>query len=159
MHNRLKELEEERCRKIEQENLKDPKKAGKKVKRKKIDKPWEREYPVSLCPEYELMLLVTEYDYDLSNEHFQKYCVERGVLHTAGEIGSRRWEYKLDYTKSKEDFFNDAYFRYAKVIDGTAYKYTDKEMNIHWEIMCVSRVQLQDCWEIYCQINNKETVE
>ena len=35
MHNRLKELEEERCRKIEQENLKDPKKAGKKVKRKK----------------------------------------------------------------------------------------------------------------------------
>ena len=30
MHNRLIELEEERCKKLEQENLKDPKKRWKK---------------------------------------------------------------------------------------------------------------------------------
>jgi hypothetical protein len=155
MHNRLIELEEERCIKLEQENLKDPKKAGKKIKRKKIDKPWKRSYPVSLCQEYDLMLLVTDYDYDLSDEHFQKYCAERGVLQVAGEIGSRRWEYMLDYTKLKEDFFNDAYFQYAKVKeDGSAYKYSDEEMNIHWENLFISRVQLQDCWEIYCKIDN-----
>ena len=159
MHNSLIALEEERCRKLEQENLKDPKKAGKKIKRKKFEKPWKRPSPVCLCQEYDLMLLVTDFDYDLSNKYFQKYCTERGVLYKAGEIGSRRWEYMLDYTKSKEDFCNDAYFQYAKVNDGSAYKYSDKEMNIHWDILCVSRVQLQDCWEIYCQVNKKESVE
>jgi hypothetical protein len=153
MHNSLIALEEERCIKLEQEYLRVHNKV-KKIKRKKIEKPWRRPSPVSLCQEIELLPLVSEYDYDLSDNEFQKYCVSRGVLQVAGEKGSRRWEYMLNYSKTKEDFFNDVYFQFSKEYQGSRYKYNEEEMNIHWNILHTGRGQLQDCWEIYCQSKN-----
>ena len=78
--------EEDQCRALE-------KKSGKKIKRNKIKKPWTRAPKSSLCQDLDLLIIVDQYDYDLGNVDFKKYCRARSVLHVAGEEGSKRWEY------------------------------------------------------------------
>ena len=55
----LIEQEEIRC-KIKEEGT------GKKVTRRTIVKPWNRPGKKALCQEYDFLLMIDEYDYDLS---------------------------------------------------------------------------------------------
>lgn len=145
----LKDQEEERCREIEAENNKNEETKNKKVKRKTIPKPWVRPVDSTLCQEVDLLIMVSEYDYDLSDKTFQTYCSARGILHVAGEPGSRRWKYLTDYRKTKSAYLSDPYFQLSEEVDGKRHRYTDEEMETGWKIMLLGRAKLQDCRELY----------
>jgi hypothetical protein len=151
VHQFLIDREEERCRAIEAENNKHNETMGKKVKRKEITKPLVRPGDSGLCQENTFLLMVSEYDYDLSNKTFQAYCSARGILHVAGEPGSRRWKYLAGYRKTKSAYFADPYFQLSEEADGKQYRYTNEEMETGWKIMLLGRAKLQDCWELYSQ--------
>lgn len=149
IHQFLIDQEEKRYRAIEAENNKNEKTKGKKVKRKAITKPWWRLGDAALCQEVDLLIMVSEYDYDLADEMFQAYCSARGILHVAGKRGSTRWQYLADYRQTKIAYLTDTYFQQAEEVGGKRYCYTDEEMETGWKIMLLGRAKLQDCWELY----------
>lgn len=135
--------EEKRCKELEQIT-------GKKVPRRKITK-WSRPGAEALCQESDFLSKVYEYDYDLSDNGFQNYCLSRGVLNVAGEKGSKRWDVFLNHNKTRNQYLSDHYFHFAQEVDGKRYKYTDDEMETGWKIILIGRGELQDCWELYSQ--------
>lgn len=149
IHQFLIDQEEQRCRAIEAENDKNEETKNNKVRRKAIPKPWTRPSASSLCQESDLLIMVREYDYDLSIEKFQDYCSDRGILHVAGEHGSKRWEYMADFRKSKSVFLADLYFQFSDEVSGKQHRFTGEEMEAHWKILMLGRATLQDCWELY----------
>lgn len=142
IHKRLVEIESERYNKEVSE--------GKPARRKPVLKP-ERLGPYSLFQDFRLLEHVSEYDFILSDELFQEYCRERGVLHAAGTPGSRRWHYFVDHSKTMSEYISDPYFQFADAGDGEPYKYTDKELRDGWKVIHLGRALLQDCWELYTQ--------
>jgi len=149
IHQFLIDQEEKRCKEIEASYNKNEETRGKKVKRKTISKPWARPSGSALCQEPDLLIMVNQYDYDLSDERFQAYCSERGILHVAGDPGSRRWKYLADFRRTKSAYLADPYFQFAQEVDGKQYRYTDAEMETGWKIMLLGRAMIQDCWELY----------
>lgn len=156
IHQFLIDQEEKRCRTIEAENNKNHETNGKKVKRKTIQKPWVRPGDCALCQEHELLTMVSEYDYDLSDKKFQVYCSERGILNVAGESGSRRWKYLADYRKTKSTYLADPYFQFSEEVDQERYRYTGEEMETGWKIMLLGRAKLQDCWELHSRESSSQ---
>jgi len=144
----LQEKEEQRCRMLEEENRKTPKKKGIQVKRRKIQKPWTRFPNEALCQETELLLTVSEFDYDLSDESFQEYCRIRGVLHIAGNPNSRRWYYVKNHDIEENDFRKDRIIQYEKSIDGEEVERSKDAVDFDWKIISIGRAKIQDCWEI-----------
>jgi hypothetical protein len=149
MHQALIAQEEERCKKLESDHEKSEETRGKKVKRRAIARPWTRPAERSLCERADLLMLVTQYDYDLADESFLNHCEARGVLHVAGVPGSRRWEFFSDYGKLKSEYLADPYFQFAEKSSAKQYRYTDREMDSGWEIIVLGRATLQDCWQVY----------
>ena len=149
MYQFLIDQEEERCRAIEAENNKNEETKGEKVKRKTIPKPWERPGESALCQEVDFLIMVSEYDYDLSDKTFQAYCSARGILHVAGEPGSRRWKYVADFRKTKSAYLADPYFQFPEEVNGKQHRYTDEEVETGWKIMLLGRAKIQDCWELF----------
>ena len=156
MHQFLIAQEEARCSALEEKYKNNEATKDKKVKRKDISKPWTRSGRDSLCQENELLILVSEYNYDLSNKNFQDYCKDRGILSVAGKSGSKRWDFFLNYKKLKGSFSIDPYFQYAEEVDGKKYRYSDWELEIQWKIILLGRAKLQDCWEIFSSKVNME---
>jgi hypothetical protein len=126
-------------------------KTGKKATPKAISKPWTRKGESALCQENDFLVMIDEYDYDLSDLSFQNYCTERGILHIAGEQNSNRWLFLSDYNKSKTEYLASQYFQYAEKYEGKKYKYSDEEMETGWRIILIDRARLQDCWELFCK--------
>ena len=149
IHQFLIDQEEERCRAIETKNNKNEETKGKKVKRKTISKPWVRPGESALCQEVDLLIMVSAYDYDLSDKTFQAYCSARGILHVAGEPGSRRWKYVADFRKTKSAYLADPHFQFSEEVGGKQHRYTDEEMETGWKIMSLGRAMIQDCWELF----------
>jgi hypothetical protein len=149
IHKFLIDQEEERCKAIEAAYDKNLETKGKRVQRKTITKPWIRAVASALCQEADLLPMVSQYDYDLSDAGFQTYCSTRGTLHVAGEPGGRRWKYFAEYQINKDAFLADPYFQLSQEVDGKRIRYTDGEMETGWKIMKLGRAQLQDCWELY----------
>ena len=141
IHQYLKHQEEVRYKK--EESLK-----GKPVKRRKISKPWTRSFSLSLCPESDLLEMVTDFDYDLSDPEFQIYCKNRiGLNHALPQ--SRRWDFFEKHQLTKNDYLEDPYFHYAEEYNGKRYKYTEDELHSNWRVIMLGRATIQDCWEIY----------
>ncbi len=149
IHQCLIETEEKRCALIDSDNDSNGLGNGKRTTRRKIQKPWRRRAPQSLCQEIDLLSLVSEYDYDLHDSRFQEYCASRGVLHVAGKHGSGYWEYFSDFTKSDTEFFSDESRRFAQEVGGKRHRYSDDDLKSLWRIVIIGRAKLQDCWEIY----------
>jgi hypothetical protein len=149
IHQFLIAQEEERCKAIETANNENEETKEKKVKRKTISKPWVRPGDSALCQEVDLLIMVSQYDYDLFDEAFQAYCSARGILHVAGEPGSRRWKYLADFRKTKSAYLGDPYFQLSQEVDGKQHRFTDADMETGWKIMLLGRAKLQDCWELY----------
>ncbi len=145
------EREEARCRAIEAEYDERPSTKGQKVTRRKIPKPWKRPGANALCQETDFLVMVDEYDYDFASTDFQEYCLGRGTLSVAGEVGSRRWDYFLDYSITKGDYLEDPLHQYAEEVDRKQHRYTAHEMENGWTIICIGRAKLQDCWELFCK--------
>jgi hypothetical protein len=148
IHQHFKDEEEKRCLALEAQYQLDPKKKGKRVERRSIPKPWTR-FGDGLCQAIELLSLVNEFDYDLEDEGFQAYCEERGVLHVAGEAGSRRWKCFSRHNWTKEKYLADPFFQSAESVGGSSHEYTPEEMETGWKIIMLGRAKLQDCWELY----------
>ncbi len=142
VHRVLKARDDEHCR--ERERV-----TGKKVQRKNIQVPVVRLGPDALCQNIEYLLLVSEYDYDLSDSQFQDYCSARGTLHVAGVPGSTRWKYLADHTLAKDEYRSDPYFQFAQEFEGKRHKYSPDEVEVLWKVMLLGRATLQDCWELY----------
>jgi hypothetical protein len=149
IHQFLIEKEEERCKALEAEYNKSVETKGETVKRKKIPKPWSRPCKNALCQDIDLLIKVDEYDYDLLNIKFQEYCLTRGVLYIAGEVGSRHWDFFVDVGKTKSEYLEDPYFQSAIEVAGKRHSYTNEEMESGWTIIIIGRGKLQDCWELY----------
>jgi hypothetical protein len=150
IHQCLIEEEEKRCQMEETKRAAEGKDMRKPINRRKIAKPWTRSGPYALCQEVDLLPMIDEYDYDLTDIAFLDYCRSRGVLHLAGAPSSRRWDYFADYSKSKNDYLADENFWFAQEFKGKRHRYTEKELNSSWEIVVLGRAKLQDCWELYC---------
>lgn len=148
VHRYLIEQEEKRCQAIEAKS-----EVGsvtrKRRTRRKIPKPQVRVSKHALCQDIEILQMITEFDYDLTDKSFQNYCMVRGLLHIAGEPGSPRWEYFGTPGKKKGDYLADPYFQFAVEIDGAAHRFTDTEMEAGWKIIQLGRARFQDCWELY----------
>jgi hypothetical protein len=121
---------------------------GKPVKRRHV-RAWKRPGPEHLTQDPELLVRITEFSYDLEKKGFQKYCEGRGVLHVAGQRGSRRWLYMSDTRKDRDQFLSDPSFQYAQEHHGQRYKYTDEEMATAWRIVQLGRAALEDAWDLY----------
>jgi hypothetical protein len=134
----LEAVEEERCRQLEE-------KSKKKVKRRKINKPWQRGALPGLCQDPDLLLMVSDYAYDLEDPGFQRYCRERGVLHVAGVPGSERWMLFRDFGTGEDEFLQNRSLWISQV----GKEFTAEQMDTHWEIIRLGRSKLQDCWELY----------
>jgi hypothetical protein len=151
IHQALKAQEEDRCRRLEAQYARNEATKNKKVKRREIAKPWSRPGPQALCQDTDLLLLVSEYDYDLSRPDFQAYCRSRGILYMAGTPGTTRWEYSEHYGTTKAEFLDNPYFQYAQEVNGQRHRFTQDDMETQWRITCLARAQLQDCWELFSQ--------
>lgn len=151
IHKHFVDQEEERCRAIEDEYADHDKAHGRREKRRKIAKPWRRVGEAALCQEIDVLQLVTECDFDLSEASFQGYCSARGVLSVAGEPGSNRWAFVADFSKGRGAYMRDPYFAYAIEVNGERYKFSEQEMEFGWQLMQLARARLQDCWELYTQ--------
>jgi len=107
---------------------------------------WARPHPLTICQDCYVLACVTEYDFDLYNADFVKYCDSRGVKQRAG-LG-KRFAFTANHSASKAQFFKE--FAHAEgQADGSAYKYTEKEMKLHWQIMLTAKGAMQDCWEVF----------
>jgi hypothetical protein len=142
VHRALVAKEEARCLEREKET-------GKPVRRRRIAVPLVRIGPKALCQRTEFLLMVTDYDYDLSNEAFQAYCTGRGTSCLA-EPGSRRWDFFADHRLAKEDYLADPYFRSAAEHEGSRHTHSDDEMSSGWRVIQFGRAVLQDSWELFC---------
>ncbi len=140
IHRSLIADEEARCKALEAEK-------GKPVKRREIP-PWRRRGPQCLVQDPELLIRITEYSYDLEDEDFQSYCAARGVLHVAGERGSRRWLYMRDTRRGRDEFLADPEFQRAAEHQGERYKYTAEEMETGWRVVQLGRAALEDAWDL-----------
>lgn len=149
IHQHFKNLEEERCRKLEAAYQLEQATKHMTVERRAVPKPWKRSGEHALCEDPDLLVLATEYDYELQEEAFRQYCVARGRLHVAGEPGSRRWDYFVEHTRTKDEYLADPYFHFAATSHGEPYRFTDGELEIGWRIIRLGRATLQDCWELY----------
>ena len=110
---------------------------------------WKRPFPKMICQDLYVLEKVVEYDFDLEDAGFQAYAQARGVLHVAGVQNSIRWDFTKSFELGLADFLENTYFHYAKEHNGARYKYTEAEMHLHYEIMCIARAKLQDAWELY----------
>lgn len=138
----LQEAEEQRCLAREQAS-------GKPARRRNIRVPTVRLGPQALAHRHDLLILVRDYDYDLSDVAFCEYCRQRGTLSVAGVPKSRRWKIFADHQRTKEQYLADPYFHFAQTHEGGRHKYTDDEMASGWRVICYGRAVLQDCWELY----------
>ena len=121
-HQYLIEQEKERFRTIEAEKSKNEETKNNKVKRKSIPNPRTRPSTSALFQESGLFILVREYVYDLSIKRFLDYCSDRGILHVAGEPGSKRWKYSDDLRKTKSPFLADSYFHFSEKVNGKQHR-------------------------------------
>lgn len=97
--------------------------------------------PRALIQDIDVLCLVTEYDFDLSNEAFVDYCCRRGVYHKAGV--RQRLAFTANHLATREEF--NSLFGCST----TGIEYSEEEMDTHWKIMLGAKGALQDCWQLW----------
>lgn len=112
---------------------------------------WQRPYPEAILTRYELLCKITNFDFDLGNEGFQKYARSRGCLNTAFRAGSCHRRYVHDHWLTEADYLadNDIEITHAQIYEGKRHEYTESERHGNWQLIVVARAKLQDCWEVY----------
>jgi len=149
IHQHFKDLEEARCRELEAKRDRGEPGATTSIERRTVRKPWTRPGENALCQEGEFLVLVKDLDYDLSDAGFQAYCLARGVIHVAGEPGSKTWRFFEVHSKAQDEFLADPDLQQAQEHEGRRYRFTPSEMAVNWQIIELGRAKLQDCWELY----------
>ena len=65
---------------------------------------WSGALPVSICQDTDILLSIYEYDYDLNNHEFEKYCRERFGFRRADDPAY--FDHLCDYKMTKEEYFD-----------------------------------------------------
>ena len=102
---------------------------------------WTRPYCRTICQELDVVIRVTEYDFDLENAEFREYADRRGVLFKAG-VG-KRFAFTKNHAATKAEFFRE--FRFSK----KGVRFSDDDMEFHWRIMLAAKGYMQDAWELF----------
>lgn len=110
---------------------------------------WVGALPVSICQDFDVLIRISEYDYDSENSEFIKYCEARGVLYKAGIPGSIRYSATMDLETTKNSFMAENDFQYFQEYNGARLKCTGPELENHWRCMLSAKGSLQDCWEMF----------
>lgn len=109
---------------------------------------WRRPHPKYLCQDFYLCLRIEQYDFDLSDEAFQRYAKRRGVLYKAGT--GDRWRITADHQATREDFDRSDCRWMVSVATGKRTRLqTPAEMDEGWLIMRSMKGAFQDAWELY----------
>ncbi len=103
---------------------------------------WRRPGPQTICQDFDALVRVSEYDFDLNDPEFSRYCEQRGVGWKAGT--GRRLAFTADHAATKERFLRE----FGSSEKG--YVYSADEMETHWKIMRAAKGAMQDCWEVWC---------
>ena len=115
---------------------------------------WKRPHAATLLMDTETLKLVTEYDYDLSDEQFEEYARRRGCMNGAFREGSRHRMYVREHWLSEADFLADedpdvTHPEPSVYNDFSPPRYTEAERRGTWQVIALARAALQDCWEVY----------
>jgi hypothetical protein len=92
---------------------------------------WNRPHPMTMLQGFdtalELLLRITEWDFDLSDPGFVFYCKQRGTLYLVGEPGTAWWQMVCDFSR----------------------KEVGPGAGLDTKYLLIARGRLQDCWEMY----------
>lgn len=108
---------------------------------------WRRSHQSELLQDRNLLLHVTQYDYNLENPNFVAYGKRRGSLQLASEPEHGFWEPLKDFRLSKDAFFSHEDYWHS----ATGSQYSKSDMESFWRVIRIARASAQDCWEIYLQ--------
>ena len=89
------------------------------------------------------------YAYNLDDEAFRGYCLQRGTLYVCGKPGARYWEYFRDFSLTLDDYLTDREMSFAQEHQGKRHEYTQDQLRAQWTCVRVGRGKLQDTWEIW----------
>ncbi len=105
--------------------------------------------PATICQDFDALVKVTEYDFDLTNAEFRAYCEARGVMNRIA-----RFAMTASHETTKEQFFNQT--RLANPMpDGSRHQFSNKEIETLWRIFLAGKGAVQDCWEIFIGRNGR----
>jgi len=109
---------------------------------------WKGPLPISICQDMNILLKITEYDYDLRNQEFEEYC--RSRFGFCRPQDPKYFEQLCDLTTDKKKFFESWKIcgRYASQ-EMIGKKISDDRLELEWKIFNITRGKLQDCWEIF----------
>lgn len=104
--------------------------------------------PVTICQDHKILLKITEYDYDLRNVDFEKYCRSRYGF--CRPTDPAVFEQLCDPTLKKNTVLA-AWPTVGKYGHEQRQGRTvpNQELETGWEIHQIQRGKLQDCWEIF----------
>lgn len=104
---------------------------------------------VALRQDIDKLMEVEGYVYNLDNDAFRDYCLQRGTLYVCGKPGGRYWEYFRDCSLKLDDFLSDRGVRFAQEHNGKRHEYTPEQLRSQWVCVRIGRGKLQDTWEIW----------
>lgn len=136
---------------------------------------WSRSNPLHLLTDYDLLLKVICFNYDLLNRDFVDYAKSRGCMNGAGSPSPIDPDYNatpLDLSYEvpeelkhdpytirrfvrchwlrKDDFMTSKEKIYTIAVNGKKPKaITGKDKETLWSCIPPTRATLQDCWEVY----------
>ena len=114
---------------------------------------WRRSHPLMLTQDEDVLSAITEFSY-AEIEEFMLYALFRGALNGAGKRGSGWRKLVMEHSITFEAFMAGDLLRTH--LNGTPT--SDDERRSLWRCICYARAKLQDCWEVFCGIEDIETV-
>ena len=106
-----------------------------------------------LIQDEELLAKITKFSYTESEE-FKHYALFRGALNGTGKRGTGWRRLVMDHSVTFEEFISGDFFRTR--LNGTPTS-ADERRSL-WRCICYARAKLQDCWEVFCGIEDIGTV-
>lgn len=136
---------------------------------------WSRSNPLHLLTDYDILLKITSYCYDLLNKDFVNYAIKRGCMNGAGcpspidpdftedssilakealqEINHSQYvirRYVRCHWLGKSDFMAAREKIFTAAVAGKKPKaIVGEEKESLWECIPPARARIQDCWEVY----------
>jgi hypothetical protein len=109
---------------------------------------WKRPYPQMICQDKDILMKITEYDFDLNDEAFREYLEKRGICSFKNFTpGIMLLEQIIDFLMNWDEdrVMNDPSLAYSQ--SGLQFDKAHREVSLRiWKIM---KGKMQDCWEIY----------
>lgn len=113
---------------------------------------WRRPHPEAVCQDHDVLLRITQYDYDLEAPGFHMYHRERrGLLRGTGlPLDERVISFYRDHHKTKEQYIKEVGVvgRWGEEKTVGLVK-TEKQLETEWLLVLLARAKLQDSWELW----------